>query len=104
MVWLVPICVQFLPSGDTYPLNVFPLRTIFVQYGYAAALNEALWYVELAPVLGRSYITAVFGSQNTNASQAFEFNVSRIITPACGWVPVGMYATLATIVPSPDSG
>lgn len=31
MVWLVPICVQFTPSGDMYPLNTPLLRTALTQ-------------------------------------------------------------------------
>ncbi len=31
MVWAVPTGTQFNPSGETYPLKVFPLRTNFTQ-------------------------------------------------------------------------
>src|SRR2546425_13213526 len=31
MVWLEPISVQVMPSGEPYELNVLPLRTIFIQ-------------------------------------------------------------------------
>jgi len=33
MVWVVPTCVQFTPSGEAYPLKLLPLRTSFTQYG-----------------------------------------------------------------------
>ncbi len=33
IVWLPAIWVQLMPSGDTNPVNVFPARVIFVQYG-----------------------------------------------------------------------
>jgi hypothetical protein len=31
MVWVLPICVHAIPSGDAYALSEFPVRTIFIQ-------------------------------------------------------------------------
>ena len=31
MVCVVPTCIQFTPSVETYPLKVLPLRTNFTQ-------------------------------------------------------------------------
>jgi hypothetical protein len=33
IVWLVPCCVQFTPSGDLKALKLFPLRTSFTHSG-----------------------------------------------------------------------
>lgn len=41
IVWLVPICTQFTPSGELYPLKVFPVRTAFTQYGNVAPVPTA---------------------------------------------------------------
>jgi hypothetical protein len=38
MVCAAPICDQFIPSIDEYPVNVLPLRTSFTQYGSATVL------------------------------------------------------------------
>ena len=31
IVWVAPICVQFMPSGEPKPLKLLPLRTTFTQ-------------------------------------------------------------------------
>src|SRR5579863_990278 len=61
IVTLVPICTQFTPSAEVYPLNVLPLRTSFTQYG-SVTLADVLADVLLPPVLSRSskYIKALF--------------------------------------------
>jgi hypothetical protein len=61
IVTLVPICAQFTPSAEVYPLNVLPLRTNFTQYG-SVTLADVLADVLLPPVLTRSskYIRALF--------------------------------------------
>jgi len=53
IVCVVPTCVQYTPSVDTYPVNVFPLRASFPQYGYAEETKVVAWVELLAPVVAR---------------------------------------------------
>jgi hypothetical protein len=51
IVWFVPVCVQMIPSDDRYALNVFPLRTNFIQNGNV--LPPPAWLEVLPSVLVR---------------------------------------------------
>jgi hypothetical protein len=55
-----PICVQYTPSADRYPVNVFPLRTTFTQYGNPMLVAPD-WLVP-PPVVARSLkIATLYG-------------------------------------------
>jgi len=105
IVWLVPSCTQFTPSAETYPLNTFPLRTTFTQYGSVTAAPLPCDVV-FPPVLTRS--SKYICPPPPNVSYTFVApppSVSRIITPAdAELAPPPKLNTRATIVPSPCKG
>jgi hypothetical protein len=105
MVWVPPICVQFTPSLEIYPVKLFPVRTSLTQYGSAEMLLVA--EEVLPPVLVRAYKYMEFpgnGSYATKACAEPAVSVSRIMTPASGYVLPWTLSTRATIEPSPFNG
>src|SRR5580658_2556754 len=55
-VTLAPICVQFTPSGEVYPVKLFPARTSSSHSGNAEIYGRyGPWtWLTAAPVVGRS--------------------------------------------------
>src|ERR1017187_995931 len=89
----LPCCVQFVPSGERYPVNALPLRTSLTQQG--ALRPVVLLLVVVPPVLERvCQVTPLLGVTAIKAFAALAFRLSRIMTPALD--QGSMFCTAAT--------
>src|SRR5215471_926655 len=90
---LVAMAVQFVPPGEVYAVNVFPIRTRRTQYGAVTAGPVVL---ELDPlVLVRLWNAAPLPEEiNAKPWRDPGVSVSRIITPALAHGSV--FCTLTT--------
>ena len=102
-VRLLPSCVQFTPSLDTYPVTELPLRVTLIQYGSAALWPEGSFVVP--PVVARKSNSMALdtGQKAVLAFAAPAARVSRIITPATakGLDEPGKLTSRASMLPSP---
>src|SRR4051794_30767458 len=99
-----PSAVQFVPSAERDPVNMFPTRCTFTQYGGVSPPVKT--FEDPLPVLSRHANSMPFVGVSAHVAWAeFAASVSRIITPTLAFVPVlSRLATLATIEQSLVAG
>src|SRR6185437_15186821 len=97
----VPTSVQFVPSADSYAVNVLPARVSLTQCG-AVDAEPAVLTLVWPDRLRRWNATPFDAETSMNACGESASSVSRTMTPAFTHaLTFGTLATRAMIVPSP---